>query len=238
MPNSAPSWREPAPVTLLVADDLEPRTHRVVQDLCAANVAALVVCRDGAEALFQIGRLSPDVVVISAGLPVISAAELVSAVRRHTSVPIAVGVAAGEADRAGAAIAAGATEVLGRPYRRQELQSVLHPLLERARARWDHESVISFGVLEIDSRAYEVRAAGKPVKLTLREFELLRFLVLHADRVVTQDQIRREVWGVHGDAASSNTIAVHIRRIRARLGGVAAVISVRGVGYRLVAGGD
>lgn len=226
---------EPAPVTLLVADDLDLRDNHVVQELCAANVATLVLCRDGAEALFQIGRLSPDLAVIGAALPVLAAADLIAAVRQHSSLPIAVAVGAGEADRAAAAIAAGATEIVGRPYRRQELQTVLNPLLARARARWDHESVITFGALEVDSRAYEVRAAGTPVKLTVREFELLRLLVLHADRVVTQDQIRRDIWRSRADAATSNTIAVHIRRIRARLDGAAELISVRGVGYRLTA---
>jgi DNA-binding response OmpR family regulator len=164
---------------------------------------------------------------------VVAAAEVIAAVRRYSSVPIAVGVGAGEIDHATEAIAVGATQILSRPYRPSELRTLLNPWLGRARARWDRESVIRFGSLEVDSGAYEVRAAGKPLKFTLREFELLRLLVLHADRVVTRDQIRRDVWRAAGEVASANTIAVHIRRIRVRLDGAAEVISVRGIGYRL-----
>jgi len=220
-------------VTLLVADELEPRAHHVVQEICAANVATLVWCGDGAEALFQIGRLCPDVVLISAGLPVVAASDVIAAVRRYTSVPIAVAVGAGEVDHATRAMAAGATDVLGRPYRRHELQAILSPFFAHAKARWDNEAMITVGALQVDSRAYQVRAGGTPLPLTVREFELLRLLVLHADQVVTHDQIRREVWRARDDVASANTIAVHIGRIRAHLDDAADLISVRGVGYRL-----
>jgi len=225
--------RDPAPVTLLVADDLEPRAHQVVHEICAANVATLVMCADGAEALYQIGRLSPDAVVVRARLTLVSAVDVVAAVRRYSTVPIAVGVGAGEVGLATEAMTAGATGVLSRPYGPRQLRTLLDPWLGRARARWDQESVIFLGSLEVDSRAYEVRAGGKPLKFTVREFELLRLLVLHANQVVTRDQIRRAVWRAPGDFASANTIAVHIRRIRARLDGAAELTSVRGVGYRL-----
>lgn len=227
----------PAPVTLLVADELEPRSHRLVHDICADHVADLVLCGDGAEALFQIGRLSPDAVLMSADLRLVTAAEVITVVRRHSSVPIAVGVGFGELELAAAARAAGGTAVLGRPYRAQELTTMVKPWLASARARWDRESVTHVGALAIDSRAYRATAGGRPLTLTVREFELLRLLVLNADRVVTRDQIRQIVWRATDDVVSANTIAVHIRRVRARLEGAAQLHSVRGVGYRLTVAG-
>lgn len=229
---TASSWGEQGRSTLLVADpDLD--AYRVLVDVCASTGTILVSCGDGAESLFQIGRLSPDLALMSAQLPVVSAPDVIAAVRRHSAMPIAVGIGIGEADRAAPAIAAGATDILGRPYRRPELQSLLQPLLARAKLRWDLQAIITLGPLELDSLAYEVRAWDRRVKLTLKEFELLRFLMLHADRVVTQDEIRQEVWRARGEDASANTIAVHIRRIRARIGAAAQLINVRGVGYRL-----
>lgn len=223
----------PAPVTLLIADELEPLAQHVVHDVSAANVATLVVCADGAEALFQIGRLAPDAVVLGAGLRIVGAVDVIQTVRRHTAVPIAVAVGAGQHELAAESLAAGATRTLSRPYRQQELQTLISSWLAPARARWDRESVIGVGALEVDSRAYQARADGRALRLTVREFELLRLLALHSDRVVTRDQIRREVWRASGDVASANTIAVHVRRIRARLSGAADIVSVRGVGYRL-----
>jgi DNA-binding response OmpR family regulator len=99
----------------------------------------------------------------------------------------------------------------------------------------DQEAILRLGQLELDSPAFAVRAAGRPLELTLREFELLRFLILHSERAVTQDQIRAEVWGARGEHVTANTIAVHIGRLRVRLEGVAEIVSIRGVGYRLAA---
>jgi DNA-binding response OmpR family regulator len=62
------------------------------------------------------------------------------------------------------------------------------------------------------------------------EFELLRYLMVHAERAVTHEQIRQDVWGARGSEASSNTIAVHVRRIRVQVEGAAELINIRGVG--------
>ena len=67
------------------------------------------------------------------------------------------------------------------------------------------------------------------------EFELLRYLMMHAERAVTHERIRQDVWGARGSEASSNTIAVHIRRLRAQLDDAVELINIRGVGYRLTA---
>jgi len=221
-------------LTVLVADP-DAGAYQDLAVLCAASGAALVECRDGADALFQAGRYCPDVVLLNAHLPVVSTGEVITAIRRHTDVHIAVGISAGQADRAAPAVLAGASELLTRPYELRELHAVLGSYIARAQARRDREAVLTVGSLELNSVAHEVRAAGRALELTLMEFELLRYLMVHADRAVTHEQIRQDVWRVRGTDASSNTIAVHIRRIRAQLGGAAQLINIRGVGYRLTA---
>lgn len=235
--SSVLQWLDQPPPTLLVADP-DPASSDVLDELCLDSGASLVSCGDGAEALFQIGCLAPAVVVMSAELPVVPAPDVIAALRRHTSVPIAVGVRAGESHRAASVIVAGATEILSWPYQRRELQSALKDFLTLAKIRFHQEAVIALGDLRLNSVAYEVLAAGRPLRLTAREFELLRFLILHADRVVTSDQIRHAVWGARGADVSANTIAVYVGRLRARLGGAAQLIHVRGVGYRLAPAPD
>jgi DNA-binding response OmpR family regulator len=93
------------------------------------------------------------------------------------------------------------------------------------------------GALRLDPATLEVHLYGRSIRLPLREYELLRFLMVHADRVLTPEQIYRTVWGRSG-GRRSNTLAVHIKRLRVRLGDNQEhphiIKTVRGVGYRLV----
>jgi DNA-binding response OmpR family regulator len=199
----------------------------------ASREVDLVMCVDGAQVLYLAGSLSPDLVVLSVQLPIVGASDVVAALRAHLDAPVYVGLGLGEAEAAGPVLAAGATGILNRPYERRDLDGLLDAQVARVRARMAQEAVVRLGPLELDSPAFEVRLDGRPLDLTLREFELLRFLMLHSDRAVTQDQIRAGIWGARGEDVTGNTIAVHIGRLRVRLDGAAEIISIRGVGYRL-----
>lgn len=90
------------------------------------------------------------------------------------------------------------------------------------------------GELSIDEETYVVRLRGKPLDLTYREFELLKFLANNPGRVFTRGQLLQEVWG-YDYFGGTRTVDVHIRRLRAKLGAEYAVLigTVRGVGYKL-----
>jgi DNA-binding response OmpR family regulator len=187
---------------------------------------------DGAQALLQAGALRPDVVLVSATLPVIGAVDFVRAVRRARAVPVLLGVGDGHAEQAVQALAAGATACVARPYRVPELL----PLVQAAfPGDAGTRGVLTVGGVELDVGAYQVRVGGMLVHLPLREFELLHYLMRNADRTVTREQIMRHVWHA-ADTMSTNTIAVHVKRLRARLGDHddRLIQTVRGVGYRLV----
>lgn len=190
------------------------------------------VCEDGAEALWHAGRIRPVLVLLSASLPVVSAMDVAAVLTRHHEdvETVAVGVGVGEADRAGPVLAAGARHVVSRPYREVEVEPLLRTHRERAERA---VAVLAVGPLELNGPAFEVRAAGRPLPLTLREFELLRLLMLHAGDVLSLERIGREIWGARGETVSANTIAVHMRHLRRHLQGIAAIVAVRGVGYRL-----
>lgn len=217
--------------TLLVADP-DPSSCAAVLDVCASLDVALVHCRDGADALLRAGRLAPALVVVSVQLPLVPAPVVVATLRRHDGTPVTLGVGAGQAEFAAAAVAAGADTILTSPYRAAEVHALLTGPRSSALDRHRREAVLTVGALQLDGPAYQVLAAGQPLDLSVRDFELLRLLMLHAGRVVSVEQIRREVWA--GEGASGNTIAVHVRRLRLQLRGEADVVSVRGIGYRLV----
>ena len=221
------------PLLTLVAGDEDPQAQADLRTSCRTLDVTLLCCDDGASTLYQAGRHHPDVVLLSVDLPVVTAPQVISVLRAGAeSMRIVVGVGEGQADRAALCIAAGASDVLSRPYRRAALATLLDGQLAQARARRDEHAILVLGDLVLDSAAYTAHLSGGRLDMTLREFELLRLLMLHADRVVSPDQIRQELWG--GEPASGNTIAVHIRRIRSHLArSVTEVVTVRGVGYRI-----
>lgn len=96
-------------------------------------------------------------------------------------------------------------------------------------------SVIRAGDLTIDPETYAARIKGRPLDLTYKEFELLRFLAQHPGRVFHREQLLREVWG-YDYYGGTRTVDVHVRRLRAKLGNEyeSMIGTVRQVGYRLV----
>jgi two-component system, OmpR family, response regulator len=217
---------------LLVADP----DAGLIQQLAAAlepEGVDVTGAMDGAQALLQAGALNPDAVLISSSLPIVGPVDFVRAVRLARAVPVLLGIEfGGDNEQALLALEAGATACVARPYRVHELP----PLVQAAfRRQSDHRIVLTRGDVELDVSAYQVKVAGKIVHLPLREFELLHYLMRNADRTVTREQIMRHVW--HStETISTNTIAVHVKRLRARLGDDEdkMIQTVRGVGYRLV----
>ena len=94
-------------------------------------------------------------------------------------------------------------------------------------------SVIRLGALAIETDTYRVSASGRPLDLTYKEFELLRFLAMRSGRVYTRPALLREVWG-YDFYGGTRTVDVHVRRLRAKLGPEHEhlIETVRGVGYR------
>jgi DNA-binding response OmpR family regulator len=109
----------------------------------------------------------------------------------------------------------------------------------RRRAGAGDGTVIRLGALAIDSDTYRVTVAGRPMDLTIKEFELLRFLAQHPGRVFTRPSLLREVWG-YDFYGGTRTVDVHVRRLRAKLGPEHEhlIETVRSVGYRAAATED
>ena len=100
-----------------------------------------------------------------------------------------------------------------------------------------NDSISTSGVV-IDEASYSVKVNSRPLDLTYKEFELLRFLAMHPSRVFTREQLLSEVWG-YDYFGGTRTVDVHVRRLRAKLGDMEHVIgTVRNVGYRFNADDD
>jgi DNA-binding response OmpR family regulator len=112
-----------------------------------------------------------------------------------------------------------------------EVEARIRLAIAKYRAVKDVDTIHASGVV-IDESSYSAKVHGKPLDLTYKEFELLKFLAQHPGRVFSRDQLLSEVWG-YDYFGGSRTVDVHIRRLRAKLGDLKGLIStVRNVGYR------
>jgi DNA-binding response OmpR family regulator len=220
------------PFLLLIADsDVETSTQ--LADTLAEHQVTAIVCSDGAEALLAAGAEHPDAVLASATLPTIGGAALTRALSARTTIPVVVGIGGADGAAAAEALAAGATACVAHPYRIRELLPILRAI--RPEGMVEPEPLLEVGGLRLDPASLEVSLHGRLVRMPLRELRLLQLLMTNADRVVTREQIRDSVWG---GSPGSNTITVHVQRLRQRLGDdqvdPRVILTVRGVGYRLI----
>lgn len=230
-----PGWVARRPRFLLVVADPDQHATSTLTAELARHHVDTEVCADVADALLAAGVLRPDAVLLAAEQRGLSSADIVRALCRRAGIPVVVGVGDGDGANVAAVLAAGANACIARPYRVNELIPIMRAIRPDSIGMLDPP--LEVGSLYLDPATLEVRLHGRRIILPLREYQVLRFLMTNADRVVTRDQIYRSVWG-ESRAEASNTLTVHIQRLRSRLGDDARkpriIMSVRGVGYRLI----
>jgi phosphate regulon transcriptional regulator PhoB len=224
---------------ILVVED-EPDIRKLVNYNLAQERFKVIEAEDGEQALKAIQRDKPHLVVLDLMLPGLSGIELCKILRERAdtaTLPILMLTAkAGEADRV-LGLEMGADDYLSKPFSPRELVARVRAILRRADGTTNKESLPTYdkGGLKIDFNTYEVFVRGKSVKLTLKEFELLRFLVQNPNRVLSRDQLLDRVWG--GETyVTPRTVDVHIRRLRKAIekddSKPVWILTLRGVGYK------
>ena len=221
-------WAETAGAQLLVVD---PGTDVAgLTDGMAGRGVHVTWVSSTVDGLVEFGRLDPHAVVVSPRHP---------GCPRRTSSPRSDGTARRTSSRAlehdnaaeiGGLMLAGASAVVARPYSAEHLWELLS---HSPKSLEDHARLV-VGPIELDASAYRVLIDGERIAdLPLKEFELLRALMLRAPGVVTDNELRAALWGSEGARPSGNTIAMHVTRLRHRLGDAADVRRIRGRGYSL-----
>lgn len=216
-----------APRGSLVLAEADPAIADELMDDAARAGIGTTWCRDGAEALLAVGADVPDVLVIAARTVTVDAASIAMAVRALSDLPILVGAAPGEDELTRPILEAGASAVVARPY---DIVAIARFALRGTPG----SAVLIAGPIQIDRHGYETVVRGREVQLTQRELELLVFLIEQRGKVASSEEISRAVWGHPSD---TNTVAVHVKRLRSKLGADPEhgdfIRTVRGVGYRL-----
>ncbi len=224
---------------ILVVED-EPDIRKLVQYNLTQERFSVLEAEDGEQALKLLQRERPNLVILDLMLPGVSGLELCRLLKQRSEtakLPILMLTAkAGEADRI-VGLEMGADDYLAKPFSPREMVARVRAILRRSEAKPATETAPAFdkGSLKIDFSTYEVFVRGKPVKLTLKEFELLRFMVLNPSRVLNRDQLLDRVWG--GETfVTPRTVDVHIRRLRKAVEKDDRkpkwILTVRGVGFK------
>lgn len=131
----------------------------------------------------------------------------------------------------------GADDYITKPFGVMELLSRIRAVLRRA-APVSHEDKLSFGDLVVDVKGHRVTVGGEEVVLTLKEFELLHYLMKNRGIVLTRDKILEAIWG-YEFAGETRTVDVHVSSLRTKLGACGDMIeTVRGIGYRIGTGAE
>jgi two-component system KDP operon response regulator KdpE len=201
---------------VLIVDD-EPQIRRVVRVILAGAQYEVVDARSGESALLKFREFLPDLVLLDLNMPGIGGMETCRTIRETSDVPIIVLTVRSTEDDKVAALDAGADDYVTKPFGKKELLARIRAALRRAPAAsvsGPHKFVS--GELEIDFDARKVRSGDKQVRLTPKEFELLRYLVAHAGKPVPHRELLQAVWGPdYGD--QSDYLRVFVTHLRKKL---------------------
>jgi DNA-binding response OmpR family regulator len=198
------------------------------------------VATSGDAAIKAVAEQAPDLIILDLNLPVLSGIEVCRILRQRpltASVPIMMLTArASEHDRV-VGLDVGADDYLTKPFGLKELSARVRALLRRRRngAAQDPEPFVYRGSrLTADFDAVAISVDGEAVRLTRREFELLRHMVENKNRVLSRDRLLERVWG-YERIVDTRSVDVHVGRLRAKLGQAGRQIeTVVGLGYRFV----
>ena len=225
---------ESMPLRVLVVDD-EPPIRRFLRTSLIAQGYDVMEAEDGAKALEEIRRRPPDLLVLDLGLPGIDGLEVIRRLRGDgAAMPIIV--LSSRMDEAGKveALDLGADDYVTKPFGMDELLARIRTAMRHRLQQQGERPVFRSGDLTVDLVRRVVTVRGNEIKLSPREYDLLRLLIAHAGKVLTHRFILKEVWGGETDV---QYLRIYIRQLRQKIEPDPErprhITTETGVGYRL-----
>ena len=195
----------------------------------------VVAASDGEAGLAEFERHGADIVLLDLMMPGLSGTEVCRRLRQRSSVPIIMVTARdSEIDKV-VGLELGADDYVTKPFSHRELAARIRAVLRRGSDSDLMPDVIEAGRVRMAVERHEVWVDGEPVRLALKEFELLEMLLRNSGRVMTRGQLIDRIWGADyvGD---TKTLDVHVKRLRAKIepdpANPVALVTVRGLGYK------
>jgi len=223
---------------VLVVDD-DPTVAEVVSGYLDRAGYAVDRAADGPDALARAAAHRPDLVVLDLMLPGMDGLEVCRRMRGQGPVPVIMLTARGDEDDRILGLEVGADDYVTKPFSPRELVLRVESVLRRVRPA-QPAGILRAAGLSIDPSARRAVKNGTELALTVREFDLLAFLLRHPGRVYGREDLMREVWG--WEFGDLSTVTVHVRRLRGKVEDDPArprlIQTVWGVGYRFEGGAE
>ena len=218
-------------ITVLIVDD-ESRMRKLIKDFLMQKNYKILEAGDGEEALriFQENEEKISVILLDVMMPKLDGWSVLRQIRQTSKVPIIMLTARGEEQDELFGFELGVDEYISKPFSPKILVASVEALLKRTRA--EENGTKDYGGIIIDSKGRTVTVDGKQIEMSLREYELLKYLVDNKGIALSRDKILNNVWNYdyYGD---SRTIDSHIKKIRHKLGKKGKYIqTIRGIGYK------
>ena len=216
---------------ILVVDD-ELRMRKLIKDFLAAKGYSILEAEDGEKGLevYEENKNKISLILLDVMMPKLDGWSVLRQIRQESKVPIIMLTARGEEQDELFGFELGVDEYISKPFSPKILVARVEAILKRTNP--DEKEVKDYGGIEIDKEGRTVKVDGKPIELSLREYELLTYLVDNENIALSRDKILNNVWNYdyYGD---SRTIDSHIKKIRHKLGKRGKYIqTIRGIGYK------
>lgn len=224
---------------VLVIDD-ELQIRKLLEMALTSYGYTAHLAATGQEGLMLAVSMHPDLVIVDLGLPDMDGKDVVTRLREWSSVPIIVLTAREQEQEKIAALDKGADDYVTKPFGMGELMARMRVCLRRFCHSEEQKPVLSCGGISMDLLQHKVLMEGREVKLTPTEYELLKYMLKNAGKVLTHKQILKAVWGNDYDE-DLHYIRIYMRQLRRKIEKDPAqpkyLLTEAGVGYRL-SGGD
>ena len=216
---------------ILVVDD-ESRMRKLIKDFLVAKGYSILEAEDGEKALevFEENKKKINLVILDVMMPKLDGWSVLRQIRQDSKVPIIMLTARGEEQDELFGFELGVDEYISKPFSPKILVARVEAILKRTNQ--DKKEVKDYGGIQIDQEGRTVTVDGKIIELSLREYELLVYLVNNENIALSRDKILNNVWNYdyYGD---SRTIDSHVKKIRHKLGKKGKYIkTIRGIGYK------
>lgn len=224
-------------IRIMVVDD-ELEIAELIKDYLEEEQYDVIISTDGKECIKLFREYQPQLIVLDIMLPGLDGMEVCRTIRAESSIPIIMlSAKKTEVDKI-LGLGLGADDYVVKPFSPGEVVARVKAQLRRYNqfsVPADKSDVLSFQNLKINLQAYSVELNDKYVDFTTKEFEVLRFLALHANQVLTRQQIYENVWGFN-EYGDLNTVTIHIKKIREKIEDDISVPqfikTIWGVGYK------
>ena len=216
---------------ILVVDD-ESRMRKLLKDFLSAKGYQILEAEDGEKAIeiFETNKNKIKLILLDVMMPKLDGWSVLRKIRQESNVPVIMLTARGEEQDELFGFELGVDEYISKPFSPKILVARVEAIIKRVYG--DTKQIKDYGGITIDQEGRTVKVDGKPIDLSLREYELLKYLLDNENIALSRDKILNNVWNYdyYGD---SRTIDSHIKKIRHKLGKKGKYIkTMRGIGYK------